>query len=103
MFALGSRQLALVRSWIPGSPARVARTRMQMPMLNASALTLPQVAAAYLIFLACYLVFAIGKFPGMRIDRPAAAVIGGVLMVAIRVVGPRDAIRSEEHTSALQS
>ena len=61
-------------------------------MLNASALTLPQVAAAYLIFLASYLVFAIGKFPGMKIDRPAAAVIGGVAMVAIRVVGSRDAI-----------
>jgi Na+/H+ antiporter NhaD/arsenite permease-like protein len=28
----------------------------------------------------------------MKIDRPAAAVIGGVLMVAVRVVGPRDAI-----------
>ena len=53
---------------------------------------MPQIAAAYLIFLASYLVFAIGKFPGMKIDRPAAAVIGGVLMVAVRVVGPRDAI-----------
>ena len=28
----------------------------------------------------------------MKIDRPAAAVIGGVLMVAVKVVGPRDAI-----------
>jgi Na+/H+ antiporter NhaD/arsenite permease-like protein len=65
---------------------------MQTPMPIASALTLPQIAAAYLIFLASYLVFAIGKFPGMKIDRPAAAVIGGVLMVAIRVVGPRDAV-----------
>lgn len=61
-------------------------------MLIPIALALPQVAAAYLVFLASYLVFAIGKFPGMKIDRPAAAVIGGVLMVAIRVVGPRDAI-----------
>jgi len=57
-------------------------------------LVLPQVAAAYLIFLACYLVFAIGKFPGMKIDRPAAAVIGGVAMVAVRVVTPRDAMNA---------
>jgi len=28
----------------------------------------------------------------MKIDRPAASVIGAVLMVAVRVVGPRDAI-----------
>jgi Na+/H+ antiporter NhaD/arsenite permease-like protein len=60
--------------------------------LNPGALALPQIVAAYLIFLASYLVFAIGKFPGMKIDRPAAAVIGGVLMVAVRVVGPRDAV-----------
>jgi Na+/H+ antiporter NhaD/arsenite permease-like protein len=39
-------------------------------------------------------VFAAGKFPGMRIDRPGAAIIGAVLMVAFRIVGARDALAS---------
>src|SRR5512146_590596 len=64
----------------------------RMGTLTPNPLAIAQIAAAYLIFLASYLVFAIGKFPGMKIDRPAAAVIGGGAMVAIRVVGPRDAI-----------
>ncbi|HEX3377331.1 MAG TPA: anion transporter [Candidatus Acidoferrales bacterium] len=48
--------------------------------------------AAYAIFLLSYLVFAIGKFPGMKIDRPGAAIIGAVLMVAIRAVRPADSL-----------
>jgi hypothetical protein len=36
--------------------------------------------AAYVIFGASYLVFAMGKFPGLKIDRPAAAIIGAVGM-----------------------
>jgi Na+/H+ antiporter NhaD/arsenite permease-like protein len=49
--------------------------------------------AAYAIFLCSYLVFALGKFPGMKIDRPGAAIIGAVLMVAFRAVRPADALR----------
>lgn len=49
--------------------------------------------AAYSIFLASYLVFALGKFPGMKIDRPGMAIIGAVLMVACRVVEPANALR----------
>jgi Na+/H+ antiporter NhaD/arsenite permease-like protein len=49
--------------------------------------------AAYAIFLCSYLVFALGKFPGMKIDRPGAAIIGAVLMVAVRAVRPADALR----------
>ena len=48
--------------------------------------------AAYAIFLLSYLVFAIGKFPGMKIDRPGAAIIGAVLMVAFRAVHPADSL-----------
>jgi Na+/H+ antiporter NhaD/arsenite permease-like protein len=48
--------------------------------------------AAYAIFLCSYLVFALGKFPGMKIDRPGAAIIGAVLMFAFRVVRPEDAL-----------
>jgi Na+/H+ antiporter NhaD/arsenite permease-like protein len=42
----------------------------------------------YLVFLASYIVFALGKFPGMKIDRPGAGIIGAVLMFmtgAVRV------------------
>ena len=44
--------------------------------------------AGYAIFFASYLVFALGKFPGLKIDRSGAAFIGGVLMVAFRVLPP---------------
>jgi Na+/H+ antiporter NhaD/arsenite permease-like protein len=49
--------------------------------------------AAYTIFLASYLVFALGKFPGMKIDRPGMAIIGAVLMFTCRVIAPADALR----------
>jgi Na+/H+ antiporter NhaD/arsenite permease-like protein len=48
--------------------------------------------AAYCIFIASYFVFALGKFPGLRIDRPGAGVIGAVAMVAFRVVQPQQAL-----------
>src|SRR5579863_6476770 len=52
------------------------------------------VAIAWLIFLASYLVFAIGRLPGTRIDRPAMAVIGAVLMLAFGVLTPDQALKS---------
>jgi Na+/H+ antiporter NhaD/arsenite permease-like protein len=48
--------------------------------------------AAYAIFFCSYVVFALGKFPGMKIDRPGAAIIGAVLMVAFRAVSPAGAL-----------
>ena len=54
---------------------------------------------AYAIFLASYLVFAIGRFPGTKIDRPAAAVIGAALMFAFRVIRPSDGIRSIDYAT----
>jgi di/tricarboxylate transporter len=53
-----------------------------------------RILAAYLIFLSSYFVFALGKFPWMKIDRPGAAIIGAVLMVAFRIVGPQEALES---------
>jgi Na+/H+ antiporter NhaD/arsenite permease-like protein len=53
----------------------------------------PRLWAAYSIFAASYLVFAIGKFPGTKIDRPGAAIIGAVCMAAFRVVGAQEALR----------
>ena len=53
-----------------------------------------RILAAYLIFFGSYFVFALGKFPWMKIDRPGAAIIGAVLMVAFRIVGPQQALQS---------
>jgi Na+/H+ antiporter NhaD/arsenite permease-like protein len=57
-----------------------------------TALSAAQLAAAYVIFLASYLVFAIGKFPGLKINRPGAAMIGAVAMVACGAVRAGDAV-----------
>ncbi|MBZ5655651.1 MAG: anion transporter [Acidobacteriia bacterium] len=64
-----------------------------MALLPTNTLPDVQTAAAYAIFLASYLVFALGKFPGMKIDRPGAAIIGAVLLFAFRVVHPAEALR----------
>ena len=50
------------------------------------------VIGAYSTFVASYLVFAVGKFPGMKIDRPGMAVIGAVLMFAFGALHPSDAL-----------
>ena len=39
-----------------------------------------RVAAAYAVFAVSYLVFALGKLPGMKIDRSGMAIIGAVLI-----------------------
>ncbi|HZP22378.1 MAG TPA: anion transporter [Terriglobales bacterium] len=65
-------------------------------MISAIGHSLPhwQIIVAWLVFLTSYLVFAIGRLPGTRIDRPAMAVIGAVLMFACGVLGPKQAIAS---------
>jgi len=63
-----------------------------MSLISSALLPHAQVVAAYAIFLASYLVFAIGKFPGLKVDRPGAAIIGAVAMVASRVVRPADSL-----------
>jgi Na+/H+ antiporter NhaD/arsenite permease-like protein len=57
-----------------------------MPQIPANFLSDASIAAAYAIFATSYVVFALGKFPGLKIDRPAAAIIGAVAMVAFRIV-----------------
>lgn len=49
---------------------------------------------AWTIFVVSYLVFAIGRLPGTRIDRPAMAVIGAVAMFAFGVLGPQEGLAS---------
>ena len=65
-----------------------------MPSVSAGLLSEARTIASYLVFFGSYLVFAVGKFPGMKIDRPAAAIIGAVLMVAFRMVGAPEALAS---------
>ena len=65
-----------------------------MPALDPVLLSDARILAAYLIFIGSYVVFALGKFPGMKIDRPGAAIIGAVLMVAFGIVGAREALAS---------
>ncbi|HXE91782.1 MAG TPA: anion transporter [Terriglobales bacterium] len=60
---------------------------------SAEVLSDARILAAWAIFFASYTVFALGKFPGMKIDRPGAAIIGAVLMVALRIVPSEDALR----------
>jgi Na+/H+ antiporter NhaD/arsenite permease-like protein len=64
-----------------------------MPHVPSNTLSELMILAAYAIFLASYLVFAIGKFPGLKIDRPGAAIIGAVLMFAFRILYPGDSLR----------
>jgi Na+/H+ antiporter NhaD/arsenite permease-like protein len=54
---------------------------------------------AYMIFFCSYLVFAIGKFPGMKIDRTGAAIIGAVLMFAFGIIAPHDSLRFIEFST----
>ena len=52
------------------------------------------IVLAWTIFLASYLVFAVGRLPGTKIDRPAMAVIGAVSMFLFGVLSPQPAIAS---------
>src|SRR5947209_3434002 len=49
---------------------------------------------ATLVFALTYLVLAIGRFPGLRIDRTSAALIGAALMIAFAVLSPAEAYRA---------
>src|SRR5690348_426075 len=64
-----------------------------MHQISSLALSHATVMAAYLVFGASYFVFALGKFPGFKIDRPGAAIIGAVAMVAFRIVPPHQALQ----------
>ncbi len=59
----------------------------------SAALSDARIFAAYVIFLASYLVFALGKFPGLKIDRPGAAIVGAVAMFAFRILEPDDSLK----------
>ncbi len=50
--------------------------------------------AAIVIFAATYSVVAIGKVPGLHLDRAGAALLGGALMVAAGVLTPEEAYKA---------
>jgi Na+/H+ antiporter NhaD/arsenite permease-like protein len=52
------------------------------------------VSIALIIFAAAYAVIALGRLPGLRVDRTGAAIIGAALMLAFGVLTPRAAYRS---------
>lgn len=53
-----------------------------------------QLIVAYVTFFASYLVFAIGRFPGTKIDRTAAAIIGAAVMFGFRIINAQTAMQS---------
>jgi Na+/H+ antiporter NhaD/arsenite permease-like protein len=59
------------------------------------------VFAAACIFLGTYLVLALGRLPGFRVDRTGAAVIGASLMIAFNVLTLEDAYAAIDHNTII--
>ena len=51
------------------------------------------ILGTYSVFIGSYVVFALGKFPGLKIDRPGAAIIGAVLMFMTGAVRVENSLR----------
>lgn len=49
---------------------------------------------AFLIFLGTYIVLAVGRLPGFRVDRTGAAIIGASFMIAFRVLSLEEAFQA---------
>src|SRR6195256_5350138 len=70
-----------------------------MSHVPAAFLSETPVLAGRIIFFASYVVFALGKFPGLKIDRTGAAIIGAIAMVVFRVVPGEQAIRAVDFST----
>jgi len=57
--------------------------------------------AAALIFLGTYVVLAVGRLPGFRVDRTGAAIIGAGLMIAFDVLTPEEAYAAIDHNTIM--
>jgi len=57
--------------------------------------------AAILIFLATYLVLAIGRLPGFRVDRTGACIIGASLMIAFGVLDFEQAFAAIDYNTVI--
>jgi Na+/H+ antiporter NhaD/arsenite permease-like protein len=78
-----------------------AAANRRMSQISISSLSQTQILAGYIIFLASYVVFALGKFPGLKIDRTGAAIVGAVAMVAFRIVPPQEALLSIDFSTVV--
>ncbi len=56
---------------------------------------------ATLIFLGTYLVLALGRLPGFRVDRTGAAIIGASLMVAFNILSLQEAYASIDYNTII--
>ena len=56
---------------------------------------------AFLIFLGTYLVLAIGRLPGFRVDRTGAAIIGAALMIAFNVLTVEEAYAAFDYDTII--
>ncbi len=56
---------------------------------------------AFLIFLGTYLVLAIGRLPGFRVDRTGAAIIGAALMIAFNVLTFKEAYAAIDYDTII--
>jgi di/tricarboxylate transporter len=79
---------------IPVEPTFRPALPFRMMVAMAQSLSHGHMIIAWTIFLASYFVFAVGRLPGTKIDRPAMAVIGAVLMFVFGVLAPAQAIAS---------
>ncbi len=59
------------------------------------------IVAAWLIFVATYVVVALGKIPVYRIDRAGAALLGASLMVASGVLSLEEAYRAVDFNTVV--
>ena len=57
--------------------------------------------AAILVFAGTYLVLAIGRLPGFRVDRTGAAIIGASLMLALNVLSVDEAYAAIDYDTIL--
>jgi Na+/H+ antiporter NhaD/arsenite permease-like protein len=57
--------------------------------------------APALIFIGAYLVLAIGRLPGFRVDRTGAAIIGATLMIAFNVLALNEAYASIDYNTII--
>lgn len=54
---------------------------------------------ALAIFLGTYFVLAVGSFPGLRLDRTGAAIIGASLMIGFNVLTFEEAVRAVDYST----
>jgi Na+/H+ antiporter NhaD/arsenite permease-like protein len=59
------------------------------------------VTAAIIVFLLTYIVLAIGRLPGFRVDRTGAAIIGASLMLAFNVLSMQEAYAAVDYDTIM--